>query len=592
MSKIQKLDAKLSNMIAAGEVVERPAGIIKELVENSIDAQSSRILVEIEEGGISYLKVEDNGIGMDREDSLLAFERHATSKIAKEKDLFSISTLGFRGEALPSIASVSDVKLTTHNGEIGTQIHIKYGELQETETISRNQGTTLEVRKLFQNTPARLKHLKNVHYEASRVSDIIKKFACSYPEISFVLVSEGRKIFESSGNGKIQDVLLQLYDYEVLKDLIIHTEKNSDFELEFYLAQPSFTRKNNSILIYINHRMVRSYPIQKAIIEGYQQYIPNDRMPIVVLNINMDYTLVDVNVHPSKLEVRISKEKELIQFITDTIAKCLKVDYSIPKAKPVEKISYENLKMDFIYEAKENLMKYQEKEIQPIQEVIKEEIVEKVKSIQEEVIEEKNEEVIIEKPQNIFHKLKVLSQLSGKYILCESEEGLYIIDQHAAAERVNYEKIQNLVLKNQNVQMELLPFTIKIPLEAVSRVDDIISRFGELFVELELFSNNQFVIRSLPHWIKGENEKQLIEDLILKVVYNEKMDIKELRKYAIATAACHHSIRFNRHLSLVEMESLVLELANCEHPYHCPHGRTVMILIDHSRLEKDFMRIL
>ncbi len=185
-----------------------------------------------------------------------------------------------------------------------------------------------------------------------------------------------------------------------------------------------------------------------------------------------------------------------------------------------------------------------------------------------------------------------MSQLSGKYILCESEEGLYIIDQHAAAERVNYEKIQNLVLKNQNVQIELLPFTIKIPLEAVSRVDDIISRFGELFVELELFSNNQFVIRSLPHWIKGENEKQLIEDLILKVVYNEKMDIKELRKYAIATAACHHSIRFNRHLSLVEMESLVLELANCEHPYHCPHGRTVMILIDHSRLEKDFMRIL
>lgn len=592
MSKIQKLDAKLSNMIAAGEVVERPAGIIKELVENSIDAQSSRILVEIEEGGISYLKVEDNGIGMDREDSLLAFERHATSKIAKEKDLFSISTLGFRGEALPSIASVSDVKLTTHNGEIGTQIHIKYGELQDTKTISRNQGTTLEVRKLFQNTPARLKHLKNVHYEASRVSDIIKKFACSYPEISFVLVSEGRKIFESSGNGKIQDVLLQLYDYEVLKDLIIHTEKNSDFELELYLAQPSFTRKNNSILIYINHRMVRSYPIQKAIIEGYQQYIPNDRMPIVVLNINMDYTLVDVNVHPSKLEVRISKEKELIQFITDTIAKWLKVDYSIPKAKPVEKISYENLKMDFIYEAKENLMKYQEKEIQPIQEVIKEEIVEKVKSIQEEVIEEKNEEVIIEKPQNIFHKLKVLSQLSGKYILCESEEGLYIIDQHAAAERVNYEKIQNLVLKNQNVQIELLPFTIKIPLEAVSRVDDIISRFGELFIELELFSNNQFVIRSLPHWIKEENEKQLIEDLILKVVYNEKMDIKELRKYAIATAACHHSIRFNRHLSLVEMESLVLELANCEHPYHCPHGRTVMILIDHSRLEKDFMRIL
>lgn len=588
MSKIQRLDAKLSNMIAAGEVVERPAGIIKELIENSIDAQSSRILVEIEEGGISYLKVEDNGIGMDKEDSILAFERHATSKISKEKDLFSISTLGFRGEALPSIASVSDVKLTTHNGEIGTQIHIKYGELQENKTISRNQGTTIEVRKLFQNTPARLKHLKNVYYEASRVSDVIKKFSCSYPDISFVLISEGRKIFESSGNGKIQDVLLQLYDYEVLKNLIIHTEKNSDFELELYLAQPSFTRKNNSILIYINHRMVRSYPIQKAVIEGYQQYIPSDRMPIVVLNINMDYTLVDVNVHPSKLEVRISKEKELLQFIIETISKCLKNEYSIPQAKPVEQINYENLKMDFIYEAKENLMKYQEKEIQPLQEAVKESEIIQDDSIQEEKIEE----VIVEKPQNIFHKLKVLSQLSGKYILCESEEGLYIIDQHAAAERVNYEKIQNLVLKNQNVQIELLPFTIKIPLEAQSRTQEIIERFKELFIELELFSSNQFVVRSLPHWIKGENEKQLIEDLILKVVHNEKMDIKELRKYAIATAACHHSIRFNRRLSLVEMESLVLELANCEHPYHCPHGRTVMILIDHARLEKDFMRVL
>lgn len=587
MSKIKKLDVRLSNMIAAGEVVERPAGIIKELIENSIDAQSTRIVVEIEEGGISYLKVEDNGIGMDKEDSLLAFERHATSKISKEKDLFSISTLGFRGEALPSIASVSDVKMTTHNGEIGTQIHIKYGELLENITISRNQGTTIEVRKLFQNTPARLKHLKNVYYESSRVGDVVKKFACSYPQISFVFVSEGRKIFESNGNNKIQDVLLQLYEYEVLKDLILHTEKNSDFELQLYLAQPSYTRKNNSILIYINRRMIRSYSIQKAIIEGYAQYIPNDRMPIVVLNINMDYSLVDVNVHPSKMEVRVSKEQELLQFISETISKCLKKDYHIPNTKPIEKINYESLKMDLTYEIKE--------EVKPVLltkepiKILEEEKAEEIQPTQSKIVS--TEQIQEDKPQNIFHKLKVLSQLSGKYILCESEEGLYIVDQHAAAERVNYEKIQAIVLKNEISQIELVPFIVKIPLEAIQRTQEIIDSLKELHIELELFSDNQFVVRSVPNWAKSDNEKQLIQDLIFKVVNNEKIDLKELRKYAIATAACHTSIRFNRHLSLVEMQSLIRELANCDHPYHCPHGRTVMILIDHLRLEKDFMRV-
>lgn len=618
MSIIRKLDTKLANMIAAGEVVERPSGIVKELIENSIDAQSKRIIVRIVEGGITSIQVEDDGIGMDKEDALLAFESHATSKIKTEHDLFSIATLGFRGEALPSIASVANVTLLTNNGQDSTLVKMKYGELVQCEASSRNKGTTITVQQLFQNTPARFKHLKSSYYEVSRVSDIVKRFACSYPHISFQLVSDQKTIFQTSGNNKLQDILLQLYDMHVVKDLIVCEVSNNDFQLSLQMAQPQHTRKNNSILIYLNHRLIRSYSIQNAIIEGYKNYIPHDRMPIVVINITMDYHLVDVNVHPSKMEVRISKEAQLKQFITDTIRTQLQQKYKIPESEKKEKFEYEKLQMEFVYEAKESLASYlgktpeaenvvevkengQPKLIEqefPIENTVIEKTVEEKPQEQQEPQEQVSEVVEAEHisqeiaTQNIFHKLKVLAQLQGKYILCEGEEGLYIVDQHAAAERVNYEKIQKLVLKNTSQQKTLLPFTLVIPVDIVQIFDTMQNLFAQLGIEIELFSENSIVVRQVPTWIAKDNEKKVLQDLIDGFVENKKLTLEDVRKNAIASSACHNSIRFNRHLSHFEMEYLIRDLANCEHPYHCPHGRTIIILIDNQRLEKDFMRIM
>lgn len=613
MSIIQKLDTKLSNMIAAGEVVERPSGIIKELIENSIDAKSDRIIIRITEGGIASIQVEDNGIGMDKEDALLAFERHATSKIKTEDDLFAIATLGFRGEALPSIASVSKVTLLTNDGNQSTFVEMKYGELVKCEAKSRNRGTTITVQQLFQNTPARFKHLKSSYYEVSRVSDIVKRFACSYPHISFQLISEQKTIFQTSGNNKLEDILLQLYDVHIVKDIIRCEVDNNEFGLSLLMAQPQYTRKNNSILIYLNHRLIRSYALQNAIIEGYKNYIPADRMPIVVMNITMDYHLVDVNVHPSKMEVRISKEAQLKQFITDTIRSKLQQAYQVPETEKKDKVSYDKLQMEFVYEAKEALKPYltEVQDTIPTVEVVKpsEPLIE-VEQPVEEIINEvvstptQKQQVIVEtidtnvkiaqeiiQPQNIFHKLKVLAQLQGKYILCESEEGLYIVDQHAAAERVNYEKIQKLVLETNNKQHTLIPFTLVIPVNVMQNFNQLQTMLASLQIEIELFSENSIVVRSVPTWITKENEKAVLQDLVDYFIENKTVTLEDIRKSAIASAACHNSIRFNRHLSHFEMEYLIRDLAKCEHPYHCPHGRTVIILIDNRQLEKDFMRI-
>ncbi len=573
MNKIIKLDAKVANMIAAGEVVERPSGIVKELIENSIDAQATRIVVSIREGGILYIKVEDNGIGMSREDAQLCFERHATSKIKHESQLFEIQTLGFRGEALPSIAAVSEVILTTNNHVEATKVVVEHGILKTVSASSRNLGTTIEVSNLFQNTPARLKHLSNNYYEASKVAEVIKKFACSYPNVSFCLISEGKTIFETSGNGNIQEIMAKLYDYTILKDMIIEKVSNEDFTLHLILAQPQFTRNKNSILIYINNRLVKSYKIQKAIIEAYKNFIPVDRMPIAVINIEMDYRLVDVNVHPSKQEVRISKENYLLVFISETIEKLLNKKYEVPK--PINKPLYETMALS---------LDYREQYVEEIAHdlFVEEDVVEEHKEVEHEVSV---------KPQNIFHTLRVISQLQGKYILCEHENGLYVIDQHAAAERINYEKIQQQLLSNTVAQVTLLPITVPLSVDEQLRMNDIIITLKSINVVVDQLSENSLVLREIPDWIRQENIMNFIKDIIQKIMLEENISLEMLRKHAIATAACHSSIRFNRHLNIEEMKSLVENLANCDHPYHCPHGRTVVICIDNTYLEKQFMRV-
>ena len=354
MGKINRLDEHLSNMIAAGEVVERPMGIVKELVENCIDAHATMVEIQIQQGGIDTITIIDDGDGMDGQDATLAFERHATSKLKEVNDLWNIHTMGFRGEALPSIASVAHVLLRTNNGSESTEVVISYGKLETARPCGTPKGTMIEVKNLFQKTPARFKHLKSPQYEFSLISDVTQKFALSHPEIAFCLSHDGRVVFKTRGNGNLLEVLMQIYGRDSAKSAIALDGHDVDYEIEGYIMQPQFNRATKYyMLLYINGRMIRSYHLQKAILDAYSPYMPKERYPIVVINIKMDAQLVDVNVHPSKWEIRLSKEKQLEKLLYTTIQTALKEKLEVPQvnlAKEAVKEKVEMQELQFTYE--------------------------------------------------------------------------------------------------------------------------------------------------------------------------------------------------------------------------------------------------
>lgn len=352
MGRINRLDEHLSNMIAAGEVVERPSGVVKELVENCIDAQAKRIEIQIAQGGIDSILITDDGIGMDAQDASIAFERHATSKIKEENDLWNIHTMGFRGEALPSIAAVSHILLRTNNGSESTEVEISYGKMIAARPTGTPQGTSIEVKNLFQKTPARFKHLKSPQYEFSLISDIVQKFALAHPEISFYLSHDGKQIFQTKGSNNLQEVLMQIYGRDIAKSAIAIDHKDYDYHITGYAVQPHFNRATKYYMVlFINGRMIRNYHLQKAVIDAYSPYMPKDRYPIVVLNMDMDAQLVDVNVHPSKWEIRLSKEKQLEKLVYTALDTALKKELQVVQAEvKKEKEKLEIPSLEFTYQ--------------------------------------------------------------------------------------------------------------------------------------------------------------------------------------------------------------------------------------------------
>lgn len=584
MGIIQTLDIQLTNMIAAGEVVERPMGIVKELVENAIDAKATRIEINTLQGGIESIEVIDNGMGMDSADATTAFQRHATSKISKTQDLWAIQTLGFRGEALPSIASVSQVILETNNGEEATRVEIKYGNLISARPFPCNQGTLIKITGLFQKTPARLKHLKTVSYENSLIADVIQKFACSHPEIAFVFTNDGKESFRTSGSGDLLEVVFQLYGKDIAKNAIAIDERDADYHLTGICIHPQFTRSTrNAISIFLNERIVRPYRIQKAVVDSYSNYIPSDRYPIVILNIKMDSQLVDVNVHPSKWEVRLSKEQQLEHLIKEMLPKILERHIQAPQI-PIQHVVKEKVEIQqFFTDSEPEIEKKVDKPILLIHEdkqdykshVIQEEVVEKIEPL----------------PQRSFPKLRVLGQLHGKYILCEGDEGLYIIDQHAAQERVNFEKFQDEMENKQPVMMDcLIPFNLHATNDCISRIDEINDAVLSIGIQFEVFGSDRLIVRQTPIWMKDIEAMTFLQDLLDSFKDEREISSKKIHKDKIATMACHHSIRFNRILNNDEMGEVVSQLENCHQPYHCPHGRPTFICIVESQLEREFLR--
>ncbi|WP_058002729.1 DNA mismatch repair endonuclease MutL [Siminovitchia farraginis] len=629
MGKIIQLDDVLSNKIAAGEVVERPASVVKELVENAIDAKSSVIEIEIEEAGLSKIRIIDNGSGIDEEDVPLAFERHATSKIKDENDLFRIKTLGFRGEALPSIASVSHLEMVTAtDNHPGSKIVIDGGRVTTREKAPSRRGTDITISDLFYNTPARLKYMKTIHTELGNITDVVNRLALAHPEVSIRLRHNERMLLQTNGNGDVRQVLAAIYGVNIARNMIPIKASSLDFQLEGYISMPEITRASrNYISTMINGRFIKNYSLVKAIQEGYHTLLPIGRFPIVLLSIQMDPILVDVNVHPAKLEVRLSKEQELNQLVSETIKAAFKKKELIPSGfAPVkkQKIQAEQtiMQLDHLPEKKVNRPEtvkserpptYQTNEL-PVDEV--KEIVESNKPefnneksilteepVFPEVIEEKIEDYdeLYEFPvdQDIspdsprVPPLYPIGQMHGTYIFAQNDKGLYIIDQHAAQERIKYEYFREKVGRvEKELQDLLVPLTFEYSTDETIKIQENLHELEKVGVFLEPFGHNSFIIRSHPVWFPKGDEQEIIEDMIEQLLSMKKVDIKKLREEAAIMMSCKGSIKANHHLRNDEIQALLDSLRLSSDPFTCPHGRPIIIHYSVYEMEKMFKRVM
>ena len=686
MGKINILSAELSNKIAAGEVVERPSSVVKELVENSIDAGSTNIKIIIQEFGIKQIRIIDNGSGISNDDLERAFLRHATSKISADYDLFHIETLGFRGEALASISSVSKVTIKSCSGEAqGKMMILEGGKVISSEFYAPIKGTDLSVENLFYNTPARLKYLRNPHTEQANITNVIHKFALSYPNISFELHVDGKITFKTYGDGDVHKILSKIYNIGVAKNMIDFSGSNDDYKVYGFISVPEETRASkNYIHIFINGRYIKNYVIQNSIIDAYGTLLMKNRYPLCVINIEMDPILLDVNVHPTKQEVRLSKEAELIRLIKEIIAERLsnytyipqgmnnvltkkeksrieKLDFlseldtkfgieedaEISKKQLEDKIINEdnfifgednvssetnisvndkNEKSDNSFSRKTNRVKSDlpdlsysphpkdnrnrigekptKKEIENFMNFSKRDDIEytEKKNISDSdseldnshFDEIKNAKIVQDDETKIrtLPDLKVLAQIFKTYILSEADNKLYLIDQHAAAERYNYEKLQREFSDRKNYKKQMLiPLMFDFSVEEAAEVRNNLEKFEELGIVFEEFGDNSYVVREFPGWIE-EDEEEMIKIIVEKVLNNNNITFNELRNDAIAMASCKMSIKANQILNEVEMNKVISDLYECKNPFTCPHGRPIITKMEKKDLEKMFKRIV
>ncbi len=591
MSKIQVMSEDLSNKIAAGEVVERTMNVVKELVENSIDAKSSSIKVELKDSGVLEIKVTDDGIGMDKEDAVLCFSRHATSKLHTLNDLFNISSLGFRGEALPSIASVSNVTLKTSNGKTGTLVKINGGELVSVEDSDLRKGTIITVSNLFYNTPVRLKYLKSLYAELANITEYINKMALAYPNIKFELRNNDKELLNTDGSGNLLKVINAIYGLSVTKKMMEIDNSNDDFHIIGYTTYPEVNRSTkNNITVLVNNRVIKNYEIIKTIHECYHTFMAQDKYPITVLNIIADPYLIDVNVHPTKMDVKFSKIDDLKSLITDTITKKLKETLLIQSGfdntdgvlEQIEKAEIkpeyihpklEEVKLDFeINENNETYFKTSETD-------------------SKEHFDEREELIPVHEVK--IKPIKPIGACHGTYIIGENEDGIYIIDQHAAAERINYEKCYKAILAHSKNKMDLLiPITIELPNNEyiiLKKHFDILDRLGFIYEE---FGINTIVIRAHPTWLPEYALEEAIRKIIDIIVTEEDFSELKFSDRISMTMACKMSIKGNDAITLQDMEYLLNKLIQTDNPYTCPHGRPTIIKYTKYDLEKMFKRAL
>ncbi|WP_326716965.1 DNA mismatch repair endonuclease MutL [Vagococcus jeotgali] len=639
MAKIEELSQILANQIAAGEVVERPASVVKELIENAIDANSTQIDIFIEEAGLKTIQVIDNGDGIESDDVLNAFKRHATSKIHNREDLFRIRSLGFRGEALPSIASVSEVTLETSTGEEGSFVFLSGGELKEQKPHSLRKGTNLTVSQLFFNTPARLKYVKTLQTETSNVIDVVNRLAMSHPSIAFRLVHDGNQLLKTLGNGDLKQAIAGVYGVATAKKMMQVTGDDLDFKLVGYVSLPEVTRASrNYISIMINGRYIKNFALNKSIVEGYGSKLMVGRFPIAVLSIEMDPLLVDVNVHPTKQEVRLSKEKELVELIKRSISRALGEEVLIPRVndtKPFRRevesestleqtsLSFHSTKEKLTPKIKETNLAYDsktgdfylknEEQVSPsfvekpqedsdslkpftVHEDIRlaSEIDQTVHSLKDVPVIEADQLEPIEEdiPSHEFPDLEYFGQMHGTYLFAQSREGLYIIDQHAAQERIKYEYFRKKIGEvTDDLQQLLVPIVLEFPKDEYFRIKENIAVFEEVGIELEDFGKQSFIVRSHPTWYEPNQEEAAIHEMIAIFLEEGRVDVAKFREDTAIMMSCKQSIKANHHLNDIQARSLLEELKLCDNPFNCPHGRPVLIHFNNQDMEKLFKRI-
>lgn len=735
MAIIKVLDEHIANQIAAGEVVERPSSVVKELVENSIDAGATRIDVSVEEGGLQLIRVKDNGSGIGEDDAENAFLRHATSKIQTGKDLFSIRSLGFRGEALPSIAAVAKVELvtSTDSSGLGRRLVIEGGTIKSFEAAQSMQGTEITVRDLFYNTPARLKYMKTIQTELGHISDLIYRLAMSYPSIAFTLKHNEHTLLQTIGNGDLLQVIASVYGVQTAKGMLHVKGEHLDFEVEGYIGKPELTRSNRNAMSWmINGRFVRSFPLNQAILRAYHTFLPINRYPMLVLHVKMHPSLVDVNVHPAKLEVRFSKEAELCGFIEETVKTLLHKQRLIPEAAPAKaKVRTYVEQAELQWEAAETVAANQEKQLKPMGALVvakdsssaepfagspaqnrgaERERIERTgqpraaneaenplrsdkdnaasadMAIDPAVSSTCNEDavsgpagyqqaakrdVLLPAPDESasagsqsaanrneagegvressttyagrstgatasrsnsnqsypnpkqagqsaaragaekwkewlteedtadnaalpkFPALSYIGQLHGTYLIASNEEGLYLIDQHAAHERINYEYYFERFGKPVEASQELLlPITLEFTPADAERIRSRMHLLEQVGIAMEPFGGQTFLIRSHPYWFPKGEEADIIQEMTDWVLNEKAPDIAKLREASATMCSCKASIKANQRLTAAEAETLFVRLGACRQPFTCPHGRPIVIRFTTYDLEKMFKRVM
>lgn len=651
MSKIQVLDPVTIDKIAAGEVVERPASIVKELAENAIDAGATAITVEIEEGGISYIRIADNGCGIEREEVPSAFLRHSTSKIRTVDDLIHIHSLGFRGEALSSIAAVSQVELITKTAEetFGTRYRIAGGKEEGLEETGAKDGTTFVIRQLFYNTPARRKFLKTPMTEASHVSELMTRMALSHPEISFQFINNGQSRIHTSGNGSLKDVIYHIYGREIAMNLIEIQTEAGDVKISGFLGKPVISRGNRNFENYfINGRYVKNQIVSKAIEDAYKDFTMQHKYPFVALQITMPGEEVDVNVHPAKLEIRFQNQQAVYNAVYEAVDRGLRKEELIPQVKleepkeipradvpspapapmpkketkPPQAPAKEERNLDyFMQKMKERVAAYHNREssaevaakdqiFRPLHQAdrIREAAVyanlSSVGEKAEKKMENQTGEQVPPRQMDLFEEkfldreiraeYHLIGQVFDTYWLVEFQDNLYIIDQHAAHERVLYERtLKSMKTREYTSQMISPPVILDLGMQEAALLREYMDRFLRIGFEIEEFGQDSFAVRAVPDNLFSLAKKDLLLQMIDSLSYEVSRKLSpELIDEKVASMSCKAAVKGKMKLSAAEADALIGELLTLDNPYHCPHGRPTIIAMSRRELEKKFKRIV